>query len=40
MFILQLSGLGLGGLIDNLLGSIGLNKLVDSLGIGKLLGKK
>jgi len=40
MLTLQLSGLGLGGLIDNLLGSIGLNKLVDSLGIGKLLGKK
>jgi predicted ribosome quality control (RQC) complex YloA/Tae2 family protein len=33
-----LSGLGLGGLIDNLLGAVGLNKLVDSLGLGSILG--
>jgi flagellar hook-basal body complex protein FliE len=33
-----LSGLGLGGLIDNLLGAVGLNKLVDSLGLGNILG--
>jgi len=35
-----LTGLGLGGLLDNLLGAIGVNKLVDSLGLGKLMGKK
>jgi len=29
-----LSGLGLGGLVDNLLGTLGLNKVLDSLGLG------
>lgn len=36
-----MTGLGLGSLLDNLLGAIGVNKLVEySLGLGKLMGKK
>ncbi|ROT42600.1 hypothetical protein SODALDRAFT_287967 [Sodiomyces alkalinus F11] len=35
-----LSGLGLGGLVDGLLGTLGLNRLLDSLGVGSLLGGK
>ncbi|KAL7788616.1 hypothetical protein V8C37DRAFT_411572 [Trichoderma ceciliae] len=31
-----LSGLGLGGLVDGLLGSLGLNKVLDGLGLGTL----
>jgi hypothetical protein len=31
-----LSGLGLGGLVDNLLGTLGLNKVLDSLGLGSV----
>ncbi|GAB0133062.1 hypothetical protein EsDP_00001478 [Epichloe bromicola] len=33
-----LSGLGLGGLLDNLLGSLGLNKVLDGLGLGSSVG--
>lgn len=36
----QLGGLGLGGLIDNLLGAIGVDKLADTLGLKKLMGGK
>ena len=32
-----LSGLGLGGLVDGLLGSLGLNKILDGLGLGSAL---
>ncbi|QLI71326.1 uncharacterized protein G6M90_00g070840 [Metarhizium brunneum] len=39
-----LSGLGLGGLVDNLLGTLGLNRVLDGLGLGSvtsaLTGKK
>lgn len=31
-----LDGLGLGGLLNGLLGSLGLNKLIDGLGLGGL----
>jgi hypothetical protein len=31
---LQLSGLGLGSLVDHLLGGLGVNKLLGSLGLG------
>lgn len=33
-----LHGLGLGGILDGLLGSLGLNKVLDSLGLGAILG--
>ncbi|OAQ65897.1 hypothetical protein VFPPC_14257 [Pochonia chlamydosporia 170] len=33
-----LSGLGLGGLVDNLLGTLGLNKVLDGLGLGSVTG--
>ncbi|OLN97946.1 Midasin 1 [Colletotrichum chlorophyti] len=33
-----LNGLGLGGLVDGLLGSLGLNRLLDGLGLGSLVG--
>ncbi|KAF3767048.1 hypothetical protein M406DRAFT_253127, partial [Cryphonectria parasitica EP155] len=33
-----LHGLGLGGILDGLLGSLGLNKVLDSLGLGSILG--
>ena len=39
ILILQLSGLGLGGIIDNVLGTLGLDKVVKGLGLGKILGK-
>jgi len=29
-----LSGLGLGGLVDGLLGTLGLNRVLESLGLG------
>jgi hypothetical protein len=29
-----LSGLGLGGLVDNILGGLGINKILGSLGLG------
>ena len=31
-----LSGLGLGGIVDGLLGTLGLNRLLDGLGLGSL----
>lgn len=31
-----LSGLGLGGIVDGLLGSLGLNRLLDGLGLGSI----
>lgn len=34
----QLSGLGLGGLVDGLLGSLGLDKILGGLGLGDALG--
>lgn len=33
-----LAGLGLGGLVDGLLGSLGLNRLLESLGLGSVVG--
>ncbi|PSR79281.1 hypothetical protein BD289DRAFT_375676, partial [Coniella lustricola] len=33
-----LQGLGLGGILDGLLGTLGLNKLLDGLGLGSILG--
>ncbi|KAM0323854.1 hypothetical protein ACHAQA_008432 [Verticillium albo-atrum] len=33
-----LSGLGLGGILDGLLGSLGLNRVLDSLGLGSITG--
>jgi len=33
-----LSGLGLGGIVDNLLGTLGLNKVLDGLGLGSVTG--
>lgn len=41
---LQLSGLGLGGIVDGLLGTLGLNRVLEGLGLGSvtegLTGKK
>lgn len=37
---LQLSGLGLGGLLDGLLGTLGINRVLEGLGIGSLTGGK
>jgi hypothetical protein len=41
---IQLSGLGLGGLLDNLLGGLGLKNILSGLGLGmvtdSLTGKK
>lgn len=34
----QLSGLGLGGLVDSLLGGLGIDKLLGGLGLGDALG--
>lgn len=34
----QLSGLGLGGLIDGLLGTLGLNRVLEGLGLGSITG--
>lgn len=36
----QLSGLGLGGLIDGLLGTLGLNRVLEGLGLGSITGGK
>jgi hypothetical protein len=36
----QLGGLGLGGLLDGILGNLGLTKLLEGLGLGKVTGKK
>ncbi|KAK7734268.1 hypothetical protein SLS53_007917 [Cytospora paraplurivora] len=33
-----LSGLGLGGIVDGLLGTLGLNRLLDGLGLGSIVG--
>lgn len=33
-----LNGLGLGGIVDGLLGTLGLNRILDSLGVGSLTG--
>lgn len=33
-----LSGLGLGGLVDNLLGGLGVDRILDSLGLGSVIG--
>jgi len=33
-----LSGLGLGGIVDGLLGTLGLNRLLDGLGLGSVVG--
>jgi hypothetical protein len=30
----QLSGLGLGGIVDGLLGTLGLNRVLEGLGLG------
>jgi hypothetical protein len=38
LIITQLSGLGLGGLLDSLLGTLGLNRLLESLGLGSITG--
>jgi hypothetical protein len=32
----QLSGLGLGGIVDGLLGTLGLNRVLEGLGLGSL----
>lgn len=34
----QLGGLGLGGLLDGILGNLGLNKVLEGLGLGKVTG--
>ncbi|KAM0512494.1 hypothetical protein ACHAPE_008817 [Trichoderma viride] len=34
-----LSGLGLGGIVDNLLGTLGLNRVLDGLGLGSITGQ-
>ena len=34
----QLSGLGLGGLLDNLLGGLGLKNILGGLGLGGIVG--
>jgi hypothetical protein len=34
----QLSGLGLGGLLDNLLGGLGLKGILNGLGLGSITG--
>lgn len=34
----QLSGLGLGGLLDSLLGGLGVDKILESLGLGSVIG--
>ena len=34
----QLNGLGLGGLLDGLLGGLGLNKVLSGLGLGEVVG--
>lgn len=36
----QLSGLGLGGLVDGLLGTLGLNRVLEGLGLGSITGGK
>lgn len=33
---MQLGGLGLGGIVDGLLGSLGLNRVLEGLGLGSL----
>jgi hypothetical protein len=33
-----LSGLGLGNIVDGLLGSLGINKILDGLGLGSVVG--
>lgn len=38
MSFLQLSGLGLGGLVDGLLGGLGLKKILGGLGLGDVVG--
>ncbi|RKK62647.1 hypothetical protein BFJ69_g16992, partial [Fusarium oxysporum] len=35
---LQLNGLGLGGLLDGLLGGLGLKKILSGLGLGVVVG--
>lgn len=35
-----LNGLGLGGIVDNLLGTLGLNRVLEGLGLGNITGKK
>jgi len=34
--LIQLSGLGLGGLVDGLLGTLGLNRVLEGLGLGSV----
>ncbi len=34
----QLSGLGLGGLLDGLLGTLGINRVLEGLGVGSITG--
>ena len=37
---MQLSGLGLGGLLDGLLGTLGLNRVLEGFGLGSITGGK
>jgi hypothetical protein len=38
LIVIQLSGLGLGGLVHNILGGLGLTSILESLGVGSVVG--